>query len=161
MCFSLCNWHCLWKTRIILKVVGIWPGGIWKDCWPTKFHQLVELVLYGWIAGGWEAHFRNYRHFVSQCPVSTLDWLPNFPHKAWVDPGEGSFKWIALSGNRTVIACVAIEIHDHYTTAPTLVGGWVSRCGVMKLLIFYSIKFYFLLSNENHWHKSRTTEDPT
>ena len=28
---------------------------------------------------------------VSHCPVSTLDWLPNFPHKAWVDPGEGSF----------------------------------------------------------------------
>ena len=49
------------------------------------------LFLYGWIAGRWEAHFRNYRHFVSQCSVSTLDWLPNFPHKAWVDPGEGSF----------------------------------------------------------------------
>ena len=28
---------------------------------------------------------------VCQCPVSSLDWLPNFPHKAWVDPGEGSF----------------------------------------------------------------------
>ena len=23
--------------------------------------------------------------------VSTLDRLPNFPHKAWVDQGEGSF----------------------------------------------------------------------
>ena len=47
------------------------------------------LFLYGWIAGGWEAHFRNYSHYV--CPVGTLKWLPNFPHKAWVDPGEGSF----------------------------------------------------------------------
>ena len=62
------------------------------------------LFLYGWIAGRWEAHFRNYRHFVSQCPVSTLDWLSNFPHKAWV--------------KRTAIACAAIEVHDHYTTAP-------------------------------------------
>ena len=50
-----------------------------------------KFFLYGWIAGGWEAHFHNYRHFVSQCPVSTLDWLPNFPHKVWVDPGEGLF----------------------------------------------------------------------
>ena len=33
----------------------------------------------------------NYRHYVSQCPVNTLDWLPNIPHKAWVDLGEGSF----------------------------------------------------------------------
>ena len=51
------------------------------------------LFLYGWIAGGWEAHFCNYRHFVSQSLVSTLDWLPNFPHKTWVDPDEGSFTW--------------------------------------------------------------------
>ena len=49
------------------------------------------VFLYGWIAGSWETHFSNYWHFVSQCPVSTLDWLPNFPHKAWVDPREGSF----------------------------------------------------------------------
>ena len=35
--------------------------------------------------------FHNYRHLVSQCPVSTLDWLSNYPHKAWVDPGKGSF----------------------------------------------------------------------
>ena len=47
------------------------------------------LFLYGWIAG--DCNLRNYRHFVSQCPVSTLEWLPNFPHKAWVDPDEGSF----------------------------------------------------------------------
>ena len=39
------------------------------------------------------------RHYVSsQCHV----WLPNFPHKAWVDPGEGSFTcqvnrpWVAM-----------------------------------------------------------------
>ena len=56
----------------------------------SHFEKFIEF-LYGWIAGGWEAHFRNYRHFVSQCPVSTLDWLSNFPHKAWVDPGEGLF----------------------------------------------------------------------
>ena len=47
--------------------------------------------VYGWIAWGWEAHFCNYRHYVSQCPVRTLNWLPNFPHKAWVDPGKVSF----------------------------------------------------------------------
>ena len=28
---------------------------------------------------------------VSQFLVSTLDWLPNFPHKAWVDPDGVSF----------------------------------------------------------------------
>ena len=26
-------------------------------------------------------------------------------------------RWIAVSGNRTAIACVAIEVHDHYTTS--------------------------------------------
>ena len=25
-----------------------------------------------------------------------------------------------MSGNRTAIACVAIEVHDHYTTAPAI-----------------------------------------
>ena len=80
----------------------------------------VSICVYDWIAWGWEAHFRNYRNYVSQYPVSTLDWLPNFPHKAWVDPGEvySLAKWIAVSGNRTAIACAAIEVHDHYTTAP-------------------------------------------
>ena len=63
----------------------------WSIMEYTNYFITFYLFLYGWIAGGWEAHFRNYRHFVSQCPVSTLDWLPNFPHKAWVDPGEGSF----------------------------------------------------------------------
>ena len=56
-----------------------------------KLKKCLFIFLYGWIAGGWETHFCNYRHFVSQCAVSTLDLLPNFPHKAWVDPGEGSF----------------------------------------------------------------------
>ena len=26
------------------------------------------LVLFGWIAGSWEAHFRNYRHYVINVP---------------------------------------------------------------------------------------------
>ena len=72
--------------------------------------------VYGWIAWGWEAHFCNYRHYVSQCPVSTLDWLPNFPHMGLTWAKVHSLaKWIAVSGNRTAIACVAIEVHDHYT----------------------------------------------
>ena len=68
------------------------------------------MYVYGWIAWGWEAHFRNYRHYVSQCPVSTLDWLPNFPHKAWVDSGEGS-----LTFRESL--WVGIEVHDHYSWA--------------------------------------------
>ena len=74
-----------------------------------------------------EAHFHNYRHYVSQCPVSTLDWLPNFPHKAWVDPGkeEGSFTchWIVVNGNR-ITACIAIQVHDHYTTTQWAMLIW-------------------------------------
>ena len=89
------------------------------------FNINVLYFLYGWIAGSWEAHFRNYRHFVSQYPVSTLDWLPNFPHKAWIDPRRfirfslaKAIKWIAVSRNQTALACVAIEVHDHYTKTP-------------------------------------------
>ena len=38
-------------------------------------------LQYGWIAGDWESHYHNYRYYWSQYPVSTLNWLPNFPHK--------------------------------------------------------------------------------
>ena len=37
----------------------------------------------------WEAHSHNYRHFV-RVP-QRLELNTKFPHKAWVDPGEGSF----------------------------------------------------------------------
>ena len=51
--------------------------------------------------------------------VSTLNWLPNFPHKTWVDPGEGLFtcqvncrKW-GSSCNRLCISCRRWP-PDHY-----------------------------------------------
>ena len=69
---------------------------------------------YLWIIHCWLSNnlpisiWLNCRRLRSQCPVSTLDWLPNFPHKALVDPGEGSFTCLVscseLSGDRTVIA---------------------------------------------------------
>ena len=39
----------------------------------------------------WEVYSRNYRHYVSQCQVSTGQ--TNSPHKAWLDLGEGSFTY--------------------------------------------------------------------
>ena len=58
--------------------------------------------------------------FVSQCPVSTLDWLPNFPHKVWVDPGEGSFTFQVShrewESNRELHACVAMSNNGAYET---------------------------------------------
>ena len=45
-----------------------------------KYYLEFMLYVYGWIAWGWEAYFCNYRHYVSQCSVRTMDWLPNFPH---------------------------------------------------------------------------------
>ena len=61
----------------------------------SKFRHSAQLsflflFIFIWIARGWD----NCRHHVSYCPVRTLDLdldLPNFPYKAWVDPGEGSF----------------------------------------------------------------------
>ena len=74
---------CFWETNFVVST-------IFSELSDIK-NMFLFLFLYGWNAVGWESHFRNYRYFVSQYPVSTLDWLPNFPHKAWVDPGEGSF----------------------------------------------------------------------
>ena len=51
----------------------------------------ISISIWLIITRGWEVYFRNYRHYVSCCPVSNLDWLPCFPHKVWVDPGGGSF----------------------------------------------------------------------
>ena len=82
------------------------------------FFYMVELQ------GAEKPIFRNYRHFVSQCPVNTLHWLPNFSltrHGLTQTKVHSLAKWIALSGKRTVIACVAIEVHDHYTTAPLII----------------------------------------
>ena len=45
----------------------------YTSCWKIP-HCPFKTCIVNWIAWGWEAHFRNYRHFVSQCPVSTLDW---------------------------------------------------------------------------------------
>ena len=65
---------------------------------------------------------------ISQCPVSPLDGLPNFPHKTcawpWVDPDEGLCMFTCqvnrceLSWDLTSpgITCVTIKVHDHYTT---------------------------------------------
>ena len=98
----------------------------------------VFLFTFGWIAKGREAYSHNYRHYVSQCPVSPLDWLPNFPHMRmaiWVDPGEGSSIFTCqvnryeLSLDLTVIPCVAIEVHDHYTTPSVLPALLVNNGG--------------------------------
>ena len=88
------------------------------------YHSSGKQPLFGWVAGGWEAYFPNYRHYASQCPVSILDWLPNFPHKAWVDLDKGLFTFQVnrreLSRARTAITSITIKVHDHYTTAPLI-----------------------------------------
>ena len=94
------------------------------------FFYMVELQ------GAEKPIFRNYRHFVSQCPVNTLHWLPNFSltrHGLTQTKVHSLAKWIALSGKRTVIACVAIEVHDHNTTAPYYIYN-KDTCQVILLL---------------------------
>ena len=65
------------------------------DCEGWRDKITVFLFIFGWITGGREAYSRNYRHYVIQCPGSVPWWV---------------------SADRTAIACVAIEFHDHYTT---------------------------------------------
>ena len=87
---------------------------------------------------------RNYRHYVSHCPVSTLDWLPNFHHKVWL---EGSF---TCKVNR----CVWGSNRDrfcsnrspyHYTTAPNFV--WCSEVLVWTSLLSNYLQYWFYLFN--------------
>ena len=102
----------------------------------------LSIYLYGWIAGSWKAHFRNYRHY----------YVINVPSAPWTDyrisltrhgltqaKVHSLAKWIVASGNRTAIACVAIEVHDHYTTAPYLwlcEGVWDLKFNIRVLRIF-------------------------
>ena len=72
--------------------------------------------LYGWIAGGWEAHFRNYRHYVIYVPSAPWTDYPIPLTRHWLTQVKihSLAKWIAVSGNRTAIACEAMKVHDHY-----------------------------------------------
>ena len=113
------------------------------------------MYVYGRIALGWEAHFRNYRHNVSQCPVSTLNWLPNFPHKAWVDPGEGSF---TCQVNRceweSNCDCLCSNDHDHYTKVPYPRGYLYRRNVSLQKFIFTTLKLeaqIYLSLRHNIW----------
>ena len=80
------------------------------------FLSLLYIYVYdGWIVWDWEAHFRNYRRYVIQC----LELTTQFPSHGLTQAKVHSLaKWIAVSGNQTAMACVAIEAHDHYTMAP-------------------------------------------
>ena len=91
VCICICICSEQWKKKLSHSILyfptsfehqPVFKGGIFKN---------VYVYVYGWIAWGWSPFSQLYRHYVSWCPVSTLDWLSNFPHKAWVDPGEGSF----------------------------------------------------------------------
>ena len=76
------NYCCeVWRDKPQNKIMAI---DAWLPC--------VFLFQIGWIAGGWEAYSCNYRHYVSQCPVSNLDWLPNFPHL----PSKSPWSWVGI-----------------------------------------------------------------
>ena len=104
--------------------------------------HLFNKGVYGWIAWGWEAHFRICRHYVN---VLSAPWT-NYPISL-TRPGltrakvSSLAKWIAVGGNRTAIACVAIEVYDHYTTAHAPIHPW--QCHVMlklnKFFVFYKL----------------------
>ena len=81
----------------------------------------VCMYVCGWIASGWEeAHFHNYRHYVTDNAPS-VPWT-NYPisftrHGLTRAKVHSLAKWIAVSGNQTAIPCVAIKVHDHYIMA--------------------------------------------
>ena len=108
---------------------------LWKKSDPDREHQLflfpLFLFLYGWIAGSWEAHIRNYRHYVSQCPVSTLEWLLNFPHKAWVNRDESSF---TCQVNRRASSSINIE-YDFINQLKQRLDLWLIYL-LWKILLF-------------------------
>ena len=70
--------------------------------------------------------------------VSALNWLSNLPHKAWVDPGEGSFAcqvWLAtVNGVRTATACVAVADDINYSTAPLWLWGKLGISSLRSML---------------------------
>ena len=78
---------------------------VWTEEINTKHDDGYPVSLF-LFAGGWKTHYCNYRNYVNQCPVSTLDWQSNFPHS----PSKSLW-----SGDQTVITCgvcgVAIEVY--------------------------------------------------
>ena len=53
---------------------------------------------------------RQHLGLTTQFPSQGMGWPRRKVHSL--------AKWIVVSGNRIAIACVTIEVHDHYTTAP-------------------------------------------
>ena len=94
--------------------------------------------IYGWIAWGWEAHFRNYRHYIYQAPWT--DYPISLTRHGLTRTKAHSFaKWIAVSGNRTAITCVVIEVHVHYTTAPSTFTRFNQSVNSLVDMIFQSL----------------------
>ena len=81
----------------------------------------ISISISMWLNWGiWEAHFRNYRHYVINVPSAPwTDYPISLTRHGLTQAKVHSLaKWIAVGGNRTAIACVTIEVHDHYATAP-------------------------------------------
>ena len=90
------------------------------------------MYVYGWISWGWEAHFRNYRHYVSQCPISTLEGLPNFPRQGMGWPGlrfihlPSESPWVGIE---TRYQCVYVDVY-------MLIFKEINLCNFQLLFIF-------------------------
>ena len=121
-----------------------------------KFLFLIN-GLCDWIASGWEAHSRNYRYYVSVLSVSTLNRLPNFPHKATVKrhgltwPGWRRVKVHSLAmpseSPWECIACLCVagaeDIHyipRHHIFICCLICEWWSIFWQILLLHFCEVR---------------------
>ena len=75
-------------------------------------------------------------------------------HFGLTDPGEGLSlaKWIVVSGDRTAIACIAIEVHDYqYHSNSNPISYFVKRHKDLSLFPTYPTRnlFHGLLSIGN------------
>ena len=65
-------------------------------------------------------------------------WLPNFPHKALVDPGEGSFTY-QVNRREWGSNCVAVADDIHYTTLPFVLFFIIILSGTFFIFIGFFI----------------------
>ena len=100
---------CAINLILVLKFLGI------SLFLSSIMSMIVSIYLFGWVAGSLQAHFRNYRHFMTSVPSAPwTDYpIPLTKHGLTRAKVCSVAKWTAVSGNRTLVSCTGIKDDDH------------------------------------------------
>ena len=107
-------------SSVLLNFHQITIKVIIKNNLVLPYTFLCFYILYGWFAEGWEAHYPNYRHYVS-CNVPRIDYPTSLARHGltqvkvhsfakWLNRRECGSNWDCLCRNR----CLGIKFKSSY-----------------------------------------------